>query len=82
VDATNDPQAGLPRIPDPRPAPDVLTEDVLADDRLIEAVRTGVRGTDDADPLVRLLAAWRAARRRPRRGVRHGGLRCRRAVSD
>jgi hypothetical protein len=50
---------------------------VLADDQLLDAVCAGLRGTDDPDPLVRLLAAWRAARRRPRTRGRRFGLGCR-----
>jgi hypothetical protein len=50
---------------------------VLADDLLLDAVRTGTRGTEDPDPLVRLLAAWRCARRRPRTRGRRFGLGCR-----
>lgn len=50
---------------------------VLADDLMLDAVRSGARGTDDPDPLVRLLAAWRTARRRPRTRGRRFGLGCR-----
>jgi len=46
---------------------------VVADEALIEAVRAGRRGVDDADPLVRLLARWREAVRRPRRRDRRRG---------
>jgi hypothetical protein len=53
------------------------TAAVLADDQLLDAVCAGLRGIDDPDPLVRLLAAWRAARRRPRTRGRRFGLGCR-----
>ncbi|WP_345423059.1 hypothetical protein [Pseudonocardia xishanensis] len=77
----NDPRAGTPRLPQPRPASEPLTsEAVLADDRLIDDVRSGRRGVDDPDPLVRLLSAWRSARRRHRRRPRVGILQCGRRV--
>lgn len=77
----NDPRAGTPRLPLPRPASEPLTsEAVLADDRLIDDVCSGRRGADDPDPLVRLLSAWRAARRRNRRRPRVGALHCGRRV--
>jgi hypothetical protein len=57
---------------DPHPAGVLSPDDpaVLADERMIEAVRTGRRGTGDPDPLVRLLACWRELVRRPRRSRR------------
>ncbi|SDG93892.1 hypothetical protein SAMN05216377_1172 [Pseudonocardia oroxyli] len=61
----------------PMPAGPVDSAAVLADDALLDAVRTGARGIDDPDPLVRLLAAWRCARRRPRTRGRRFGLGCR-----
>lgn len=77
MDATNDPRAGEPHLPLPRPASEPVAADaVLADDRLIDDVCSGRRGADDPDPLVRLLAAWRSARRRSRRRARAGALRC------
>jgi len=86
----NDPRAGTPRLPLPRPASEptseplssdpLISEAVLADDRLIDDVCSGRRGADDPDPLVRLLSAWRAARRRNRRRSRVGALHCGRRV--
>jgi hypothetical protein len=80
MDAMKDPAestAGTPRIPLPRPE---LDPTVLEDEQLLEDVRAGRRGPEDPDPLVRLLAVWRAARRRPRRRAKTGFLNCRKVV--
>jgi hypothetical protein len=72
---SNDHRAAAVPVPAQRPAPE---DPVVADDRLIEEIRTGRRTDDDPDPLVRALVRWRRLMRLPRTGRSGSWSRCRR----
>ncbi|MFR9800994.1 hypothetical protein ACL02T_01675 [Pseudonocardia sp. RS010] len=75
MDAINDDPGAVVPVPARRPAPE---DPVAADDRLIEEIRTGHRGIEDADPLVRTLVFWRQVMRLRRTGRSGPRRRCHR----